>query len=292
MDTELLRTFLEVNRTRHFGRAAEHLCLTQSAVSARIRLLEETLGVALFTRLRNNVQLTPQGERLVRHAEAMLNTWTRARQEIALSATGTASLAVGAVPGLWELLLQDWLLALTAAQPRLAVTAEASDGAGLLRRVRERTLDLAFAFEAPPAGEVIIVPLADIRLLMVSARPDLRAAEALERGDYVLVDWGTGFASQHAHAFAGAPPPRLRIGLGRLAHALVLARGGSAYLPEVMVAEDMAAGRLHPVADAPPLQRATYAFHHPEADDDGRLGGLLAGLLPVSVAAGEGSSGA
>ena len=41
MDIDLLRTFLEVYRTRHFGRTAENLYLTQSAVSARIRLLEE-----------------------------------------------------------------------------------------------------------------------------------------------------------------------------------------------------------------------------------------------------------
>ncbi|WP_082881977.1 LysR family transcriptional regulator [Oleiphilus sp. HI0043] len=39
MDIELLRTFLEVKNTRHFGKAAEHLYLTQAAVSARIKQL-------------------------------------------------------------------------------------------------------------------------------------------------------------------------------------------------------------------------------------------------------------
>ena len=53
VDTELLKTFLEVSRTRHFGRAAEALYLTQSAVSFRIRQLENQLGVNLFTRHRN-----------------------------------------------------------------------------------------------------------------------------------------------------------------------------------------------------------------------------------------------
>lgn len=57
MDTELLKTFLEVSRTRHFGRAAEALYLTQSAVSFRIRQLENQLGVNLFTRHRNNIRL-------------------------------------------------------------------------------------------------------------------------------------------------------------------------------------------------------------------------------------------
>ncbi len=42
MDIELLRTFLEVVRTRHFGKAAAELCVTQSAVSARIRQLGDT----------------------------------------------------------------------------------------------------------------------------------------------------------------------------------------------------------------------------------------------------------
>ena len=61
MDIELLRTFLAVVRTRHFGRAADELCVTQSAVSARIRQLEKTLGKPLFSRIRNNIQLTPEG---------------------------------------------------------------------------------------------------------------------------------------------------------------------------------------------------------------------------------------
>ena len=64
MDTELLKTFLEVSRTRHFGRAAESLYLTQSAVSFRIRQLENQLGVNLFTRHRNNIRLTAAGNRL------------------------------------------------------------------------------------------------------------------------------------------------------------------------------------------------------------------------------------
>ena len=41
MDTELLKTFLEVQKTRHFGNAADNLYLTQSAVSFRIRQLEQ-----------------------------------------------------------------------------------------------------------------------------------------------------------------------------------------------------------------------------------------------------------
>lgn len=82
MDTELLKTFLEVQKTRHFGKAAENLYLTQSAVSFRIRQLEQSLGVPLFVRFRNNIQLTSAGELLLPHAEAVLTAIGAAKQQI------------------------------------------------------------------------------------------------------------------------------------------------------------------------------------------------------------------
>ena len=65
MDIDLLKTFVEVVRTRHFGKAAENLYLTQSAVSARIKQLEEYFNSALFVRNRNSLQLTAAGEKLL-----------------------------------------------------------------------------------------------------------------------------------------------------------------------------------------------------------------------------------
>ncbi|SUI42672.1 HTH-type transcriptional regulator gltC [Serratia marcescens] len=101
MDTELLKTFLEVSRTRHFGRAAESLYLTQSAVSFRIRQLENQLGANLFTRHRNNIRLTPAGERLLPYAESLMNTWQLAKKEVVRSLQHT-ELSIGATASLWE----------------------------------------------------------------------------------------------------------------------------------------------------------------------------------------------
>ncbi|WP_313771363.1 LysR family transcriptional regulator [Rheinheimera sp. 4Y26] len=82
MDTELLKTFLEVQKTRHFGKAAENLYLTQSAVSFRVRQLEQSLGVTLFSRFRNNIQLTAAGELLLPHAQAVLTAISAAKQQL------------------------------------------------------------------------------------------------------------------------------------------------------------------------------------------------------------------
>lgn len=83
----ITENLLEVSRTRHFGRAAESLYLTQSAVSFRIRQLENQLGANLFTRHRNNIRLTPAGERLVPYAEMLLNTWRLAKRSHTFATT-------------------------------------------------------------------------------------------------------------------------------------------------------------------------------------------------------------
>jgi DNA-binding transcriptional LysR family regulator len=279
MDTELLKTFLEVNRTRHFGKAAEHLYLTQSAISARIRLLEDLLGTPLFVRARNNVQLTPQGERLVRHAETILNAWTRAKHEVAVADDAAASLSVGGLASLWDILLQDWLLRISAANPEIAFNAEVSSNDVLVRRIRDHTLDLAFTFESPQLPEIQVAEIATIALVMVSSHTDLNGISATSRHDYVLVDWGTGFAVAHAQAFPDIPPPRFRFGLGRLAHAFVLGHGGSLYMPETIVEDELRGGRLHRVTDAPVMRRAAYAMFSPHANRDGLIDRVLTGGL-------------
>ena len=125
MDIELLRTFIEVNRTGHFGRAADNLFLTQSAVSARIKMLEDTLGVLLFERKRNDIRLTASGNRFLRHARAIVETWQRARQDVSLEEGFVSSLAIGSLVDLWELDLLDWLIALRKAYAEIAFYAAA-----------------------------------------------------------------------------------------------------------------------------------------------------------------------
>ena len=111
MDIELLRTFMEVNRTRHFGEAAEALHLTQAAVSARIKQLESILGVRLFDRLKRDIRLTPEGHRLLRYADMLISGWRKARQDV--SAGGAAQqLAIGGSVRLWDVALQDWFISL------------------------------------------------------------------------------------------------------------------------------------------------------------------------------------
>jgi len=285
MDIDLLKTFLEVYRTRHFGRTAENLYLTQSAVSARIRLLEETLGAPLFTRTRNDIQLTPAGTRLLKYAESILNAWNRARQDAALGGEDKISLAIGGAFSLWDILLQEWAHRLYRELPRVALQAEAHGAEGLIRRLLDGALDIGFMFEPPQMTELLVREVTLIKLIMVADRPNLTAREAVGHG-YIMTDWGTSFAIAHARHFPDMPPPAVRMGLGRLALSFLLHQGGATYLAEQMVGEYLQSGRLHRVNDAPVIDRQVYVVY-PLASGRGALLEQVLSMLTPSQPAPE-----
>jgi DNA-binding transcriptional LysR family regulator len=64
-----LKVFRTVAQHLSFHKAADHLFLTQPAVTLQIKALEEDLGVRLFERAPNGVSLTPQGLLLLRYAQ-------------------------------------------------------------------------------------------------------------------------------------------------------------------------------------------------------------------------------
>ncbi|MEZ5541806.1 MAG: LysR family transcriptional regulator [Pseudomonadota bacterium] len=277
MDIELLRTFLEVARTRHFGKAAAELCVTQSAVSARIRQLEHTIGVALFTRSRNNIQLTPEGRQLHKHAETIVQVWARARQDTGLGAEFSRGLAVGALLDLWETLLDGWLQRLRLHMPDTALLVESGSTDLLLRKLLDGVIDLAVLFEPPQAPELEIRELGVINLVLVATRRGLRVDEACRSG-YILVDWGTAFARNHARLFPDLPAPALHMSLGMLARRFLDHNEGAAYLPDRMLSPAHGSRRLYRVKSAPQIERPVFAVYRTASDRKDTIREALAQL--------------
>lgn len=277
MDINLLRTFLELNRTRHFGQAAENLCITQSAVSARIRLLEETVGVSLFTRQRNNIDLTPAGMKFLRYADAIINTWSRACQDIAVEDPAITLLSIGGAPSLWDIFLQDWLNTVTGKMPDLNINAEVHHSEVLYRKLLDRALDVIVGFDSLHTAEIAVVELKPINFILVSSVPR-QSIEAATSENYVYVDWGTAFGIQHAQSFPDIRPPRLRVQLGRLALSHIMQCGGSAYLAESMVQEALGKKKLFAVKDAPVIKRMSYAAYLPASEKSQTILRIIDGL--------------
>jgi len=260
MDIELLRTFLAVARSRHFGRAADELYVTQAAVSARIRQLEKTLGNRLFDRARNNIQLTPEGLQLQKHAETIVHAWTRARQESGLRKDFTGGLAIGAMWDLWETLLSGSLHRLRAALPETALQVEAGTRDPLVRRLMDGVIDLAILFEPPQVTGLDIREVGILNLVLAATQRDLAVEQAFAAG-YIMVDWGAAFALEHARLFPDMPAPVLWMGYGALARRYLEQADGSAYLAGQMLDAGSSGKPLYPVTPAPVVERPVFAIY-------------------------------
>ncbi len=266
MDIELLKTFLEVKNTRHFGHAADNLFLTQAAVSARIRHLEELLGVTLFSRGRNNIQLTSEGERLVLHAETVLLAWSRAYQEVALETNQVRQVSIGARYGIWTSVMHSHLLALHERLPDVALRAETYPAETVINMLMDRTLDIALSHEAPVFRELECTPIGQLKLVLATTLPrSKRNAETALASNYVYVDWGSQFSRFHARTFPNAPPPALRTNMSSTAREFVSASRGSAYLPssELAIASQP---KIFRVTEAPVFERPINAIYRAGSD--------------------------
>lgn len=257
MDLELLRTFLELNRTRHFGRAAEALFVTQAAVSSRLKNLETQLGVTLFERSRREIRLTPEGGRLIRHSEKLIAGWRTARQDVSL-AEASEQLVIGGSLRLWDVLLQRWLHDLRRTYADWAIIAESQTPDFLTRKLIDGTLDVAIMLEPAQLDIMQIREIATVEFIFVSSNPGLNVESAFSQ-DYVFVDWGLSFGLDHRRTFPDAPEAMTRVSHAKMALEYISLIGGSAYLPRRMVDKDIELGLLYEVIDAPVFTHQAYA---------------------------------
>ena len=89
------KTLIAVADYRNFTKAASVLCLTQPAVSHHISQIENELGVSLFIRKKNGLELTPEGEIVVRYARRMSVLYNKLRKELTDIEKQPAKLCVG-----------------------------------------------------------------------------------------------------------------------------------------------------------------------------------------------------
>lgn len=152
-----LQAFTLVLDTGSFSAAAQHLGVSQPAVSAQVRELERKTGVRLLERVGRSVAPTAAGVTLAGHARSLLEAGTQAAEAVAHHTDGihgTVRLGTGATACLH--LLPPLLQRIRVAHPALHVVVSTGNTDEIVRRVELNALDLALV-TLPVTGRALAV---------------------------------------------------------------------------------------------------------------------------------------
>jgi LysR family transcriptional regulator, glycine cleavage system transcriptional activator len=161
-----LRAFEAVSRTLNFGAAAEELHVTQSAVSRQIKGLEDELGAQLFTRGTRHVQITPDGQTLLRAIEPLLAKLDASVQHIRRSRS-RRRVSVTTFASFGSLWLLPRIEAFQRQHPDIDIRVSAHDA---LADLDDPELDLALRYLSPANAEPGAVHLFDDTLTPALSR--------------------------------------------------------------------------------------------------------------------------
>ncbi|PZO81447.1 MAG: LysR family transcriptional regulator [Mesorhizobium amorphae] len=280
MNIDALRAFLHVAQFGSFTRAAAHLGVMQSTVSARIQTLESEIGCPLFIRSRSGTLPTRAGQELRVHAESIVRAWDQARQQVALPEGITATFRFGGPVALQDGLTVAWVMWMRENAGHAALQIESGSSEALTGALAAGMMDAAIMYLPQQRSGLVFEELLTEDLVLVR-HP---ALSRRWQDSFITIDWGFAFRSEFAQAFPDVPATSLSVGAAALGLRHLRALNGAAYLPRSLVEPLLAAGDLVAVPDVPVFQRPVFLVYPTQPRDATLLELALGGLRAVTAA--------
>lgn len=208
-----LRLFLHTAEAGSITAGAERVHLTLASASARIRGMEDTLGVPLLTRNRRGVETTAAGRTLVHHARVVLQQMDRMRGELGEYARGLKGYVrlLSNTAAMTEF-LPETLSAFLAAHPEVDVDLEELVSHEIVEAIAQGRADIGIVNDAVDLSGLETFPFRHDRLVLVTARDhplaerrELAFVETLQEdfvgltGDNALQAYLAGHAARAGH---------------------------------------------------------------------------------------------
>jgi len=267
MEIAQLETFLAVATYGGFHRAAAALRVSQPAVSARIRALEDSLGTRLFERGPGNFSLSPAGKILRSHAEQLLRQVAVVRQAVhELRPASGGALPIAASLSICTYLLPEVLKKYQADHPDVVVSVRSGNSAQVLKMVLDGEVDFGVA-RSLHHPEVETISLRDDPLMLVGhprhpATAKRRISlEELESLPLIAYDRGSSDWTLMNGLFRRVgllPNIVLEVETIETCKRMVLRKLGVAFLPQIAVHDELHSRQLASleITDAEPLRRS------------------------------------
>jgi DNA-binding transcriptional LysR family regulator len=272
MDPRRVLTFRAVAHERSFSRAARRLALSQPSVSNQVAALEREVGVALFERRPGGLRLTPEGEILLEHADAIAGRFGLAETQLAEAAERQRTrLRIGALPSALAGFVPAAIARVRDRHPDTRVTFDEGTSEELANRLASGELDLAIAYQdttwprAEPSGVKRHHLLHEE--FMVALAPDHpRAAQhEVDLADLRDADWTAALTDGvivRACRAAGFEPRLVSITHDQLAIRGLVIRGLAVTLVAELLADPFKDLALRPIAGMT-VARDVYALLPP-----------------------------
>lgn len=201
MELYQIRAFVTVARLGHVTKAAEALCVTQPAVTAQLKGLESSLGVALFDRSTGKLSLTRAGEQLQPLAEALLacgNQLQGAARRMQGELTGRIALGMPGEPADF-MRLGALVAGVQRDLPLVELVTRAGPVGALLDQVRAGTLTAALSISVNPPRDL---QWQSLRSVCYRVAVPQRLAPEMQRGGWrvlATLPWVDGGVESHIH---------------------------------------------------------------------------------------------
>lgn len=284
MELRQLEYFAAVARHGHFGRAAQEVYVTQSALSQQIARLEAELGVTLLARTPKGVELTPAGAEFDHHAQAVLRAVAAARAAVdghRGAARGVARIAATAHDSAY---IRPAVVAFHRAHPQVQLSLRNGSPSQLSEMIALRTVDAAVLGvhdQVPPLPPgAVIQTICEEPLRLVCPSGDERAGsasatiDALRGVPVILPEHGTALRElvMRSCQTAGFTPLPLFETSDRLTIRSLAAEGlGYSVVPSSWLQDDGPAVGVASFADAMPRYRVVLV----SGDDVPPVGTLM-----------------
>ncbi|CAE6752932.1 MAG: transcriptional regulator CynR [Nitrospira sp.] len=170
MEFRHLRYFLAVADALHFTKAAEGLPVSQPALSAQIKQLEQEVGVPLFDRVGRSVQLTRAGAIFREHARRALREMELAQVAIAEEeGLQRGTLTVGVVQTVNAYLVPEIVSRFSTLHPRVLLKFDELSGPDIEDRIKHGTVDLGIGFVPAGSDRIESQPLFEEDFVLIAS---------------------------------------------------------------------------------------------------------------------------
>ena len=278
MNSDMLKTFLQLADYKNYTQTANSLFVAQSTVTNRILELEAELGKPLFIRNKKQLQLTQEGEHFLSYAKRILELENLARKELLSFNQYRHSLRIGATNTIYDCYLASKTVDFINHNPDIKMNITIGHSLPLLQQLLDKAIDVAFTYVPFYKREVACSVFHTEPLVLVTHKSNLTYQQGITQKELAQIPYYyCDFTFQDVGSFIkelfpkGHPFP---LEIDRSSNLLPYLRSGRGYsfLPISLVNQELQWGEMIqiPLLDFTIPEISSYVItNHKQQDPDG-----------------------